>query len=242
MESLSTLFLPESLSSTISMLNDILSGSYFSNMLSLDSIQSMMDSLNSSVHIGILIVTLIIALLGCFLGYKFTRFFMAVTGFFAGIGLGFLLSTKLLNLSVGISIIVCVVGGIFMAAISFWIYRLFLFLLCFLFTFVFAAELIPFTNDIQFFLCTLAGFIVGAISQKFLRPVIILTTSIAFGIWSGFIALDLAALMNLPVPEGTLYKILAGVVIAILGMVVQFLTTHEPDKSSRRKHHDDDED
>lgn len=223
--------LPESVSTVITKLNLILSGTFLSDIISLNFFENIVSQLSASVRLGLLIVAMIVALIGCFFGYKFARFFMSITGFFLGVGLAYTLASKILDLNAGLTILVTVCGGLFIAGVSFWIYKALLFILCFLCTFVFAADIIPFTNDIQFFLCTLAGFIVGAISQKFIRPVIILTSSICFGLWGGFTLISLFKMLEITIiPTSLLYKLFAGIVLAILGVVVQFLTTREPEK------------
>lgn len=218
----------ESIPIDLSQITAIISGSSLSEYISANKVSETIGQLNSTVHMAIAVVTLIVALLGCFFGYKFCRFFMSLTGLVVGLIAGYIIAAKVVNLTGVPVILATLAGGIFLAAMSYWIYRAGIFLLCFVFSFAAAANILPFTDDIQFFLCTLVGFIVGAVSQKFIRPVIILTSAIVCGMAGAGALMNLSNLMDLGLPSGLAVTAILGVVLSILGIVVQFLTTKEP--------------
>ena len=101
------------------------------------------------------VVSLVLALLVCFFGYKFSRIFMSITGFIAGALLGYGAATQIFNLTGPALIAVVVVAGIIIGAMASWIYLAGIFILCFVLAFTAAATLLPFSGDIQFFLCAL---------------------------------------------------------------------------------------
>lgn len=212
----------------LSKITEIISGSSLSEYISADRISSSIGQLDHTVHIALAVITVIFTLLGCFFGYKFARFFMSLTGLLIGLIAGYIIAAKVINLEGVPVILATLAGGIFLAAMSYWIYRAGIFVLCFVFSFAAAANILPFTDDIQFFLCTLVGFIVGAISQKFIRPVIILTSAIVCGMAGAGAILNLSELFDLGLPSGLLTTAAFGAVLSILGIVVQFLTTKEP--------------
>lgn len=224
----------ESIPIDLSEITAIISGSSLSEYISAEKISQTVGQLSYTVHMAIAVITLIVALLGCFFGYKFCRFFMSLTGLIIGLIAGYVIASKVVNLTGVPVILATLAGGIFLAAMSYWIYRAGIFILCFVFAFAAAANILPFTNDIQFFLCTLVGFIVGAVSQKFIRPVIILTSAIVCGMSAAGALINLAEVMNLGLPSGLAVTAILGAILSILGIVVQFLTTKEP--GPRKKH------
>ena len=224
----------DSLSAQLSRATEIITGTAISRMLPISSIRETFDQLGTTIHIGLTAVALLFLLLGCLTGYKLARFFMAVTGFAIGMIVGYIVAAKIIGLS-GITVpLATVAGGILIAAMAYWVYRAGIFLLCFVFAFTSAATVLPFTNDIQFFLCTLVGFAVGALSQKYIRPVIIMTSAVVCGMLGGSTAIKLAALLDLGLPTSKGVTILAGIVLSVFGIIIQFLTTKEPLKKAKK--------
>lgn len=202
-------------------------------MIPIETISSFGSQLSDTAKITATIVTLILALLACFLGYKLARLFMTITGFGAGLFIGFFVGTQILKLN-GLLVTVCTIaGGILMALFSYWVYVAGIFILCFMLAFVAAAALLPFTGDLQFFLSTLIGFLVGSLAIKFIRPVIVFASAIVGGsIASGLIA-NICGYMNVY----SFSKFTAGamtLIICILGIIVQLLTTSDADEEKRK--------
>ena len=150
----------------------------FREHIPIDSFMNFFSELNSSVKLLGAVITLILALLLCFFGYKFARIFMSITGFLAGAVIGLTVSYKFFDLTGPLVILCTLAAGIIIALLSFHIYMAGLFILCFILAFMAAASLLPFTGDIQFFLATLTGFIIGSLSLKFIRPVMILSSAL----------------------------------------------------------------
>lgn len=206
----------------------------FSEQLPMESIASFFSGLSDTVKIAGAGVTLILAILACFFGYKLTRVFMSITGFLAGLFAGFFISHGLLALSRPLIVVCTLLGGVIMALLSYWIYVAGLFILCFMLAFFAAASLLPFSGDIQFFLSTLIGFIVGSLSIKFIRPVIIFSSGIVGGTMAAGVLVTIFDRMHVH----TFSFLGTGgltILIAALGIVVQFLTTSEEDEKKRRK-------
>ena len=108
----------------------------------IDSIKSMTTQLTDSMKIVGVIITLILALLACFLGYKLARLFMTITGFFGGLALGYAVSSQVLKLT-GWPVAGCMLaGGILMALLAYRIYVAGIFILCFVLAFIAAAALL----------------------------------------------------------------------------------------------------
>ena len=67
----------------------------FREHIPVDSFMSFFTDLNSSVKVLGGAVTLVLALLVCFFGYKFAKIFMSITGFLAGAVIGLTVSIQI---------------------------------------------------------------------------------------------------------------------------------------------------
>ena len=209
------------------------------------------DSLSSFINNGFLgliteadttykmvgsVITLILALVGCFFGYKLSRLFMSITGFIAGALIGQLVASQLLHVEGFASVLCIILGGAIVASLAFWIYRIGIFILCFALAFSAAGALFPFEGDIQFFVNIITGLIVGVLAVKYMRPVIILTSAIVCGSSAAGLLPGVAEYMGIT----TLSSMNSGAALTlglcVLGIVVQFLTTKEPAPKKVRKH------
>ena len=182
------------------------------------------------------IVSLVFALLICFFGYKFSRIFMSITGFIAGALLGYGAATQIFNLT-GIPLIaVVVVAGIIIAAMASWIYLAGIFILCFFLAFIASSTIIRLTGDFAFFLYTLISLAVGCLALKYIRPVIIFLSSIVGGAASAGFIVALGSYLHFSIFESMPPKIILAVVLSLLGILVQMLTTKDPGKKKKPKH------
>ncbi len=193
------------------------------------------DKISSTYSLALAVVILAFSILGCFCGYKLARLFMAITGFIAGIVAGVLFAVNFLDATNGIILLSGLIGGILISLFSYNIYRAGIFILCFFFAFIAAANLLPLTGDIAFFGCTVIGFIVGAIALKFVRPVIILTSAGVCSYSAAGAAMVVGPLTGIDFfqQSNSMYIIFA--VLFILGVFVQFVTTKEPEKKTKKE-------
>lgn len=179
------------------------------------------------------VFSLIFGLLQCFLGYKITKIMYAILGFILGWVLTFLVGgTMMLSASSGsggaqpiLLILIGLVLSILLAFLMFKIYLVGVFISQFFLSFgVFILVLAALTKkaDQTTVLLSLAlALAVAVISVILVRPVIIICTA-----WSGGMSVGsaLAMLLRLENPIG----LVLGIVAAIGGMVVQFMTTKKP--------------
>ena len=85
------------------------------------------------------------------------------------------------------------------------------------------------TSSLVFFLCILAGVLLGSLAMKWAREVIIVGTSLMGGAMAGVSAAKLGGLADIP------YGILLSIGFALLGMLIQFAT-------NRRRVEEDEDD
>lgn len=204
------------------------------DLIPMDSLSSLMAEMNDSMKILGASVTLIIALLACFFGYKFAKAFMSLTGFLAGVIIGLTISWQILKLGTPLILLSTLFGGIILSVFAFRVYTAGIFILCFILAFIAAAALLPFAGDIQFFLSTLTGFVIGSLSVKYIRPVIILLSAVVGGSTAAGLITSLCEHMHVY----TFSKFSSGgltLIICLLGILIQFLTTSDKDEEKRRQ-------
>lgn len=225
--------LPQSINAS-----SVLPDSFDLSGLPVDSAINMLAQIDDSVKLIGAAISLIIALLGCFFGYKLCKVFMSITGFIVGAIVGGIVAFYFLNLTGALAVLCIVLGGILIAVLAYRIYMAGIFILCFGLSFMAAASVLPFSGDIQFFLATLVGFIIGSLALKYIRPVIILTSALVCGSSAGGLLITVCEAMGI-YTFSHIGSALLTVIICILGITVQFLTTTDPvnkQKKKRAKH------
>ena len=123
-------------------------------------------------------VLLVFGVLNCILGYRLLRFWMMLFGFVigAGIGLGGAFSLGVRERTVFIAAAVGV--GIVLAVIVFLSYKAGIFVLGAGLGMSVAIYVLHPTSSLVFFLCILAGVLLGSLAMKWAREVIIVGTSL----------------------------------------------------------------
>ena len=193
-----------------------------------------MDYVINSLHLAekietyatiFLLFEVIFGALNCFFGYKLLKFWMAVCGFIIGATGGFLIAARFLterNIVFGITAAAGIVGSV----LAYQIYLVGVFFLGWMMS---VAAVIAFVRSLPIgdkeklvviAAGVLLGLIVGVLIVKFARPSIILVTGI-----SGGISTATAAFSLLKLEQPVLVVTGAGILLAIVGIMVQFLTT-----------------
>ena len=212
---------------------DILPESFDRGSTYLSAVGNYIDTLDSTYKIIGVSVSLIIALLGCFFGFKLSKLFMSLTGFFTGATIGGIVGAKFLNLSGALIVLAVIVCGILLAFFAYRIYQAGIFILCFGLAFMAGASFLPVTGDIQFFLSVLIGFCIGTLALKFIRPVIICTSAIVCGFSAAGLLITVCEYMD--IYSFSIPQTLLAIIISVLGIAVQFLTT--TDKTNKKHKH-----
>lgn len=197
---------------------------------------SLVTEADSTYKIVGSVITLVFALLGCFFGYKLSKLFMSLTGFIAGAILGQVVAAQFLHVEGFASVLCIILGGAIVAALAFWIYRIGIFILCFALAFSAAGTLFPFEGNIQFFANVITGLIIGVLAVKYMRPVIILTSAIVCGVLAASLLPGIAEYMGITTLSSMNSGAALTLVLCVLGIAVQFLTTKEPGKKSAPRH------
>lgn len=178
------------------------------------------------------VIALILALIGCFFGYKLSRLFMGITGFIAGAIIGQIVASQILHVEGFASVLCIILCGAVIASLAFWIYRIGIFILCFALAFSAAGTLFPFEGDVQFFANVITGLIVGVLAVKYMRPVIILTSAIVCGTSAAGLLPGVTKYMGITTLSSLNSSAALTLALCVLGIAVQFLTTKEPVKKT----------
>ena len=159
------------------------------------------------------------ALANCFFGYKLQRVWIALTGFLIGLAAGFAGGVAL-KLHAGAALLIGVALGLVLALLANKAYRVGIFIFCGLAVFGVAVGLVPAAYQWLGILLGVAGGIAaGVLAVKFLRPAVILSTAVGYGVSGAQMVLSLFGV------ESTAVVLLAGAALALCGCIVQFRTT-----------------
>ncbi len=170
-------------------------------------------------QILVLIVSLIVGFLSCFMGYRLNRVVVMIVGFYFGYKLGDAFLPQIISDSSLIPII-SVVVGIIVGYMAFSMYLLGIFILCFMLAYTVCGSFIE-MEMLKITIGAVAGVIVGIIGVNFVRPIMIVLTSLVGGFLISGSGLDL-----LNIDNNVIY-ILIGLILAVLGALAQFRNKEE---------------
>ncbi len=160
-----------------------------------------------------LILTIIVAVLACFFGYKLNKVMLALIGFTAGYHLGTTLA-DVLALDGGVIVILSVIIGLIFGFVSFKLYLIGVFITCFMLTYVLCEATIDVANLKQI-LGLVCGVIVGVLGVIFTRPIIMLATSLG----GAFLLVD--TILDFFGFASPIVTIVAGLVVALVAYKYQ---------------------
>lgn len=175
----------------------------------------------------IIIVALIVFGIVCaFFGYRLVRFLVALQGFLVGSIAALLILSQVSELAGWPLVLVCLVIGLAVGALSFFVFRLGLFLLAGIAGFLVIGGLLGtfMTNfAVMCVLAAIGGVAIGVLAVIFTRPIIIVATAFGGGWFAAEHLLRELIFANSVVPVWAMY-IAAGILIA-LGLYIQFAHT-----------------
>ena len=164
--------------------------------------------------------SVVLGLVSCFLGYKLLKIWMAFVGFLIGMALGYYFTYQHVA-NVAIPILVGFLLGLLVGFIAYRIYLLGVFIIAFVTTFGFIGQLLAQYNEpdwLWLILTLVLALIAAALALKFVKPVIIIGTSLngAVTVMSGAFKIMKVDALNT--------MLLAALLLAVLGVMVQFFT------------------
>ena len=182
-----------------------------------------------------LVVLLAFGLLNCVLGYRLLRFWVMIFGFFVGSFAGYYLAGKIGVGSRMVYLAAALIGGLLVAIIAFLIYKAGIFLLGAGAALLLGLYFLQPRSSGTFFLCILAAVVIGILGIRFSRGIIIIMTSCLGGVLSAFAICKIARLAELP------YAPLIAGGLAIIGMLLQFVTNRDNDEEEEDEESEEEE-
>lgn len=167
---------------------------------------------------GALAAAVVVGLLVCFFGLKLVRILGTLMGFFAGAAIG--AAAGLIIGLEGMAFAGIVLGaGIVFGLLSWFLYRVGVFLLVLAQVSGLVLTLLP-GSWISAVVALAAGIIVAILSVIYVEPFVIIVTGIYGGLTAGT---NIAALAGLDALTWSGIGIVIGAVIAVIGIIVQFM-------------------
>ena len=169
------------------------------------------------LNTGIIIATIVIGLLFCFLGHKLIRVISALLGVSLGIVAGFVISS--ITGVEGMTRIIIIFGcAVILAALLFFLYRVGIFLMTFTVTLSVAAAVLG-TGEKTYVMAALGvAAVLGIVAMIFAGPSAVIITALSGGMSAGMGIASLAGLT-----ENPFIGIGFACGFAVAGMAVQFI-------------------
>lgn len=180
-----------------------------------------MDMGNTMLNVGqtmeVLIATIVVGVLLSLFGLKLVRVLTTIVGLVLGAGVGLIIS-HLLGWS-GLTVAIVTLGcAVVLAALSFFLYRMGVFLTVFVSVLgICISVMYPGTN-LMLVIYLAAALVFAILSAIFVEPLVIVVTAVSGGVNAALAIVSLAGLSgNLLITAGV------AAVIIIVGMIVQFM-------------------
>ncbi|MGN1167877.1 MAG: hypothetical protein ACI4S2_15770 [Lachnospiraceae bacterium] len=164
-----------------------------------------------------MIILIVIGLLLCFLGLKVMKALVTLVGFCVGAGIGVGIG-QTAGFS-GLTNILVIFGcAIVLAAISYFVYRLGIFITAFIIISAVAFTIIDLNMNLQILIALGVALVLAILSMIFMEPAVILLTALSGGLFAGSSIVQLTGLS-----DSMIIKYGIGLILAVIGAMVQFM-------------------
>ena len=153
------------------------------------------------------------------MGYRLNKILVMIIGFYIGYKLGDAFLPQLISDDVIVTF-VSIVIGIIIGFIAFGTYLFGVFILCFFLAYSICEAFID-IDTLKIIIGVVAGVVAGIVGVKFVRPIIIITTSLTGGF---FVVSSAIQLLNI---DSTAIYIICGLILAAIGALSQFRNKEE---------------
>lgn len=181
-------------------------------------VQSMLERLPEELSGIFMAVTIIMALVNCFFGYRLLKFWVSLFGFVTGAGAGYFLA-EYLSRNMIIAVIAAIICGIVLMGLAYKVYLAGVFILCGALAYFAMSEILMPDIWWKFAACIVVGLIIGFIAVKFVRPAVIVSSGIHGGISS------VGAMLTAVGLQDQTMAVVAGLALALVGILFQFANT-----------------
>lgn len=164
-----------------------------------------------------IVISIVIGLLLCFLGLKIMKALVTLVGFVAGAGIGVGI-TQIAGLEGIINVLVIFGCAFLLAALSYFVYRLGIFITAFGIIGSITLTIIDTSINLQVLIALGVTLLLAVLAMIFMEPAVIIITALAGGFLAGTDILALAGFS-----EHMFISLGISILLAVLGMVVQFM-------------------
>ena len=173
------------------------------------------------VSVGIAVIVFLFNSIQCFFGYKLTKLWISISGFFLFglIGLGIGAASGGSDEAVIIGLVLAIIG----AFIAFKLYKIGIFILGFIGGLILGILIF---NSIS--LGAVLGVMLGVLSFILTKPVIIVSTAIPAGMLAG------SSLVTIFGSDSRVFGTVLGIIYAIAGIAVQWITNKDVKANARQ--------
>ena len=169
------------------------------------------------INVAVLAAVIVIGLLIGFFGLKLVKIVAALLGFLIGAGAGAAICT-VAGIEGIASVAIILVCAILLAVLSCLVYRLGVFIMIFICSLGAFVAVVPSQSTVIAIIELIVALVLAILAAVFAEPMIMVFTGIIGGFLAGPAILDLAG-----ITDPSWVKYIAGAVLAILGVLVQFM-------------------
>jgi hypothetical protein len=188
--------------------------------------------------LALMISVLVVALLYVFFGYKLLRVYISILGLILGAFIGVVICAVLDLTSTTVVLVIIGVSALALAVVGFLLYKVGLFVLIVLSILPVVLTIVEEFATVQpVFMwvgSALIALILAVLAMFFVRPVVIIATAFSGGISIANLIVNniLPEIAEMNTKEGArIFMLIIGLVIAVLGIYFQFMTTKPKKKA-----------
>jgi hypothetical protein len=177
-----------------------------------------------------IVVAVILGVVFCFFGYKAMRFIAALVGFAAGVLIGEGIA-RAAEFKYPLDLVMVIAGGVLLAVLGFFLFRVFMFIAVFLSVFSITMSLIVEYTKLDSMVILIVALVVGVIfailAAVYVRTMIIVSTALSGGfilaneLFENLIRIQWSSSVE------AIVRLSVGLLLAVIGMVYQFHTAPE---------------
>ncbi|MDO4555222.1 MAG: hypothetical protein Q4B70_08785 [Lachnospiraceae bacterium] len=197
-------------------------------MVTLNDTFESIDETISAISKGAAVISLILALLGCFFGYRMIKFWISLAGLLIGGIAGFVIAGQFTD-NMAYAATAAIIAAILVSFLSYKIYLAGVFLLAGFGAYFLSASYLPLDGTPLIVASVAIGIVVAILAVTYMRPAIIVLT----GIQNGLVASG--SLITLVPSLHSSNSIPLGVGLAVVGIAFQFMTTRTKKEKRKRQ-------
>ncbi len=173
------------------------------------------------LSVSVMVVSALLGLLICFFGLKLTKLLTIVLGFLVGSGVGISIAGGMGTEGITFAII-SLACGVALALLAFFLQRVGVFFIAFCGIAGLPGRYVVSSSTVLLILVLVVAVAAGVLAAIYMEPILIVITAVSGGVSAGIMLIDIISVVNQGMAIPSWIGYVAGVVLAVLGMIVQF--------------------